>query len=195
MADRVVAAHCHGKPGIMAALAAGVRTIEHGTYLDEEAAAAMRETGAILVTDPHHRPGASWTARRRRRTRMAKLEALADRHAAGGGAGPRGRGDRGDGHRHRDVRRGPAGLVGSQRPRAAAARRVRATRPLEAIEAATANGPATLGPQAPRSGQLRPGYDADLLMLDARSAGRHRRCWPSPDKITGVWKAGSRVKG
>ncbi|HEY8472243.1 MAG TPA: amidohydrolase family protein, partial [Natronosporangium sp.] len=49
MADRVVAAHCHGKPGIMAALAAGVRTIEHGTYLDEEAAAAMRETGAILV--------------------------------------------------------------------------------------------------------------------------------------------------
>src|SRR5512134_3211833 len=49
MADRVVAAHCHGKPGIMAALEAGVRTIEHGTYLDEEACAAMRETGAILV--------------------------------------------------------------------------------------------------------------------------------------------------
>src|SRR5262249_8033549 len=49
MADRVVAAHCHGKPGIMAALEAGVRTIEHGTYLDDEAAEAMRERGAILV--------------------------------------------------------------------------------------------------------------------------------------------------
>src|SRR5260370_23396971 len=49
LADRVVAAHCHGKPGIMAALAAGVRTIEHGTYLDEEACDAMIETGAILV--------------------------------------------------------------------------------------------------------------------------------------------------
>jgi imidazolonepropionase-like amidohydrolase len=48
-AERVVAAHCHGKPGIMAALRAGVRTIEHGTYLDEEAADAMRECGAVLV--------------------------------------------------------------------------------------------------------------------------------------------------
>jgi imidazolonepropionase-like amidohydrolase len=35
LADRVVAAHCHGKPGIMAALKAGVHTIEHGTYLDD----------------------------------------------------------------------------------------------------------------------------------------------------------------
>jgi imidazolonepropionase-like amidohydrolase len=49
MADRIVAAHCHGKPGIMAALEAGVRTIEHGTYLDEEACQAMRELAAILV--------------------------------------------------------------------------------------------------------------------------------------------------
>src|SRR6516165_8401532 len=49
LADRVVAAHCHGKPGIMAALRAGVRTIEHGTYLDDECCDALRETGAILV--------------------------------------------------------------------------------------------------------------------------------------------------
>src|SRR5690606_22494511 len=49
LAERAVAAHCHGKPGMMAALEAGVRTIEHGTYLDEEVAVAMRETGAILV--------------------------------------------------------------------------------------------------------------------------------------------------
>src|SRR5271163_3576361 len=49
LAERVVAAHCHGKPGIMAALQAGVRTIEHGTYLDDECCDAMRETGAILV--------------------------------------------------------------------------------------------------------------------------------------------------
>jgi len=48
-ADRVVAAHCHGKPGIMAALRAGCRTIEHGTFLDEEAADLMRERDAILV--------------------------------------------------------------------------------------------------------------------------------------------------
>src|SRR3984885_14915362 len=49
LAERVVAAHCHGKPGIMAAVEAGVRTIEHGTYLDDEACDALRESGAILV--------------------------------------------------------------------------------------------------------------------------------------------------
>ncbi len=48
-AERVVAAHCHGKPGIMAALKAGVKTIEHGSYLDEEAAELMKEKDAILV--------------------------------------------------------------------------------------------------------------------------------------------------
>ena len=47
MAQRSVMAHCHGKPGIMAAIEAGVRTIEHGTYLDDEACAAMKETGAL----------------------------------------------------------------------------------------------------------------------------------------------------
>src|SRR5258708_19203177 len=49
LAGRVVAAHCHGKPGIMAAIEAGCATIEHGSYLDDEACDAMRETGTILV--------------------------------------------------------------------------------------------------------------------------------------------------
>ena len=35
----------------------------------------------------------------------------------------------------------------------------------QAIEAATANAPATLGSQAPLSGQLKAGYDADLIGL------------------------------
>jgi imidazolonepropionase-like amidohydrolase len=42
-------AHCHGKPGMMAAIEAGVGTIEHGTYLDEEVCDAMVESGTILV--------------------------------------------------------------------------------------------------------------------------------------------------
>jgi imidazolonepropionase-like amidohydrolase len=50
MADRIVAAHRHGKPGMMAAIANGVPTIEHGTYIDEKVADAMRETATILVT-------------------------------------------------------------------------------------------------------------------------------------------------
>src|SRR5207245_9311183 len=48
-ADRVVAAHCHGKPGIMAALRAGCRTIEHGTCLDEGPAHLALERGASLL--------------------------------------------------------------------------------------------------------------------------------------------------
>lgn len=48
-AKRIVAAHCHGKDGIIAALNAGVKTIEHGTYLDEEVCSLMKEKKAIFV--------------------------------------------------------------------------------------------------------------------------------------------------
>ena len=43
------AAHAHGARGIEAAARAGVQTIEHGTYIDEQAAKVMRENGTILV--------------------------------------------------------------------------------------------------------------------------------------------------
>ena len=39
--------------------------------------------------------------------------------------------------------------------------------PLQAIEAATATAPLTLGPQAPRSGRLESGYDADMITVAA----------------------------
>lgn len=44
-----VAAHAHGANGIKAALRAGVDSIEHGTYVDEECIALFNETGAYLV--------------------------------------------------------------------------------------------------------------------------------------------------
>ncbi|MEM6267625.1 MAG: amidohydrolase family protein [Pseudomonadota bacterium] len=44
-----VAAHAHGARGIEAAAKAGVHTIEHGTYIDEAAAKAMRDAGTTLV--------------------------------------------------------------------------------------------------------------------------------------------------
>ncbi|MEZ5492525.1 MAG: amidohydrolase family protein [Gammaproteobacteria bacterium] len=46
---RKVAAHAHGKTGMEAALRAGVDSIEHGSYLDEETADLFVETGAYLV--------------------------------------------------------------------------------------------------------------------------------------------------
>jgi imidazolonepropionase-like amidohydrolase len=65
--------------------------------------------------------------------------------------------------------------------------------PLEAIQAATANGPLTLGPQAPRSGQLAEGYDADLIILDGDPLA-DITILADPAHVVGVWKAGRQVK-
>lgn len=46
---RTAAAHCHGVQGIRNALLAGMDSIEHGTFLDQETAVMMRERGAALV--------------------------------------------------------------------------------------------------------------------------------------------------
>jgi imidazolonepropionase-like amidohydrolase len=65
--------------------------------------------------------------------------------------------------------------------------------PLQAIEAATATGPLTLGPQAPRSGQLAGGYDANVLILDADPLAVIA-VLTDPGHVTGVRTAGRRVK-
>jgi imidazolonepropionase-like amidohydrolase len=49
MLHRKVAAHAHGAEGIKDALRAGVASIEHGTYLDDEAIALFKKHGAYLV--------------------------------------------------------------------------------------------------------------------------------------------------
>jgi len=46
---RKVAAHAHGADGLNAALRAGVDSIEHGSFLDDESITLFRETGAYLV--------------------------------------------------------------------------------------------------------------------------------------------------
>jgi len=191
LAERAVAAHCHGKPGMMAALEAGVRTIEHGTYLDEEVAVAMRETGAILVPtrtiiqeilDSRAVPPYA----------MRKLEEIADRHAEAlalarelGVTVAMGT----------DIALSGTHLPNSwgRNGRELSLLVDSGFAPLEAIEAATANGPATLGPQAPRSGQLVAGYDADVLILDADPLA-DIGVLSKPEHVTGVWKAGRRVK-
>lgn len=44
-----VAAHAHAAAGIKQAVTAGVRSIEHGTYIDDEAMRMMAESGTYLV--------------------------------------------------------------------------------------------------------------------------------------------------
>ena len=52
-----VAAHAHGADGINAALRAGVDSVDHGTFLDDEGVRLMKQTGAYLV--PTLLPGAT----------------------------------------------------------------------------------------------------------------------------------------
>jgi imidazolonepropionase-like amidohydrolase len=46
---RKVAAHAHEAEGVNAALRAGVHSIEHGSYLNDESISLFKETGAYLV--------------------------------------------------------------------------------------------------------------------------------------------------
>ncbi|HKP69586.1 MAG TPA: amidohydrolase family protein [Pyrinomonadaceae bacterium] len=47
--ERKVAAHAHGTEGIKIAVRAGVASIEHGSFLDEEGARMMAERGTFMV--------------------------------------------------------------------------------------------------------------------------------------------------
>jgi imidazolonepropionase-like amidohydrolase len=51
MWGRRVAAHAHGTEGIKRAVLAGVTSIEHGSFLDDEAIQLMKERGTYLVAD------------------------------------------------------------------------------------------------------------------------------------------------
>jgi imidazolonepropionase-like amidohydrolase len=64
---------------------------------------------------------------------------------------------------------------------------------VEAIDAATATAPETLGPQAPRSGRLAEGYHADVIALRANPLD-DRSVWGDPDAVTHIWKTGEPVK-
>ena len=189
-AERIVAAHCHGKAGIMAALKAGVRTIEHGTFLDEEAAQAMKDHNAILVA-----------------TRFVKVR-MHEHGQRNGMAGYAWKKLLETADRHREaialaIRSGVTVACGTDTltsgPDSALAWGLHGLEPvllveagmtpLQAIEAATATGPLTLGPQAPRAGRLEVGWDADLCAL-ARNPVEDIGVLSSPDNVTHVWKTG-----
>lgn len=193
-ADRVVAAHCHGKPGILAALAAGCRTIEHGTYLDEEAAELMLERNAILVPTRFILEQLVAYAKEAAVPDYAlqKAKVVAEHHAKA---------------LRIAVRKGVRIAVGTDIFMSGEATPIRwgmngrelallvdaGMTPLQAIEAATANGPPTLGPLAPKSGVLRPGFDADVIAI-AHDPLADVRVLGDPANVTHVWKSGRLVK-
>jgi len=187
-ADRIVAAHAEGKAGIMAALRCGVRTIEHGDQIDDEVIDLMLEKEIILVPT-------IWIGRQihamsegmpehvqRKMAELIDMGAESIRMAIAAGV-PIAMGT--DMFIH-----GP--LYGTNSLEIAHMVEL-GMDPLVSIESATANGPATLGPQAPLSGQLREDYDADIIALDFNPL-EEPTSWGDPDRVTHVWRSGIGVK-
>jgi imidazolonepropionase-like amidohydrolase len=192
LASRSVAAHCHGKPGIIAALQAGVRTIEHGTYLDDECCDAMRETGAILVPTRTIISELLGSVTDMPSYARSKLEGIAAIHAEAIALA----------YSHgvtiacgTDIAASGADLPNSWGRNGLELSLLVSCglTPLDALAAATANGPLTLGDLAPRSGRLEAGFDADVICV-AGDPLSDISVLSSPESVTAVWKAGRQVK-
>ncbi len=159
-----VAAHAHGRSGANAAVRAGVRSIEHGTYLDDETLALMKRRGTFFVPtlaimsplgDPRGDSADSVALQLRTRAMMRPLrEAVRKAHALGIPIAVGTDGDYGEGDSAR-VR--PAHEIEELVALGFA--------PLEAISAATYQSARLLGIES-RTGSIAVGLDADLLVVE-----------------------------
>lgn len=164
--ERVVAAHAHGEAGIRSAVEAGIHTIEHCTWLTEEIAEMMIEKGTILVPTIYiqkrlYEKGREFGASD---AVMKKIKEVVKQHqktikfaykkgiqiAMG-----------------TDIySSGPDSMV----PWGAHSKELEyyvdvGMSTKEALRTATSMGPKTLGPRAPKSGILKEGYNADIVLL------------------------------
>ncbi|CAD6583675.1 MAG: hypothetical protein ASARMPRED_001470 [Alectoria sarmentosa] len=197
--DRIVAAHCHGKAGILAALKAGCKTIEHGTYMDEKCMHLMREKGAMLIATRTFFEASLKVRELWSPESYAKLEGAAATHkeayamavrsgiriALGTDLGLGG-----------VVSDSPAGKVfshGSNGKELVYAVEASMS-PMEAIEAATANAAETLGPKmAPKSGQVKLDWDADLIAVKGNPL-MDIGILAEAENVSHVWRVGRLYK-
>jgi len=183
---RVVAAHVHGKPGILAALKAGVATVEHMSMADEECIKLVKEQGVIYVATRTIVEGLLATGGAGLPKKIwDKVQLVSTNHLAAYKLA---------------INKGAQIALGTDTPpgfnmavELEYAVKCGMTN-LEAIKAATANGPLTLGPQAPRSGQLKEGYEADIIAIAANPV-ENVKVLQDPDNIKWVWKGGRLFKG
>jgi len=185
---RIVCAHVHGKSACIAAIEAGCKTLEHASYADEEVYKLMIEKDVAYVAtramiDYSLAGGGEGMAPES----WAKLKATASVHLqAYRGA----------------VKAGVKMVMGidtapgflSAAELQSAVEKAGMT-PLEAIKAATANGPLAVGPEmAALSGQLKEGYEADILALEENPLD-DIKVLQDRKVITHVWKGGKLFKG
>ncbi len=188
LAELAVGAHCHGVSGIVAAAKAGVTTIEHNSMMDEPTAELLLEMGTMVVPTRHavdfilslkgQIPNEFWEAEAafaEKHWRSLELAIEAGIPIAVGA----------------DIMQSgdPWGTNGKEVATFVEAGMTH----LEAIEAATANGPLTLGPRAPQSGILKEGYDADVIAIDTNPL-KDITALGNPQRVTMVWKGGNLVK-
>ena len=188
LAELAVAAHCHGLAGTAAAAKAGVTTVEHCSELDPPTAELLLEKGVMVVPTRFaveylaslrgRIPDWAWEAQDEvARTHTAAMElAVSSGVPIAAGADIMVSGD----------------LWGTNGLELAALVEAGMT-PLQAVEAATANGPLTLGGRAPRSGLLAEGCDADVIAVNADPLA-DIRVLGDASQITMVWKGGRLVK-
>jgi imidazolonepropionase-like amidohydrolase len=191
-AKRSVAAHCHGKQGIINALNAGVKTIEHGSYMDEECVELMKEKDAIYVAtalvieefmkDLNQLPPIQRKKLQQTAAHSRYAYSLAIRHGVKIALGT----DQADSDENSWNSHGRNGKEIYYAVKAGMT-------PLQAIEACTATSPETLGKMAPKSGQLKEGYDADLIAL-LHNPLDDIELLSSGDNVTHVWKGGKLFK-
>jgi len=190
---RAVAAHAHGKSGILAAVRAGVHTIEHGSYVDEEVADAMVRNGVMLVSTRNvveqgirHLDTLDPRVAR-------KMLALADSHARAYRTAVRRGVKIALGTDICSSKPGGATTHGNNGNELAWAVQVGGMTALQAIEAGTINSAETLGPLMPKKGLIRVGWDADLIALDENPLA-NIDLFREADNIRWVWKGGEMVK-
>jgi imidazolonepropionase-like amidohydrolase len=160
-----VAAHAHGAEGIKRAVRAGVRSIEHGSLIDDEGIALMKEKGTWLVADIYNGDYIATVGRERKwsaeilrkndetteaqRAGFRKAVAAGVRIAYGTDSGV---------YPHRFVARQLPYMV-----------RYGMT-PMQAIQSATMSGAELIGWQD-RVGSLTPGKFADIIAVPGDALG------------------------
>ena len=184
--ERSVAAHVHGKAGIIAAVQAGVTSVEHVSFADHECIDLIKEKGTIyvatrtivellLASGGRGIPKQSWEKAKQ----CGKVSAGAYKLAVEGGVTCA-----------LGTDTSPGFNMAMELDYAVQAGMTN----LEAIKAATANGPLTVKAQAPKTGQLKVGYEADFIGVTDNPVEDVKVLQPK-ENTKWVWKGGKLFKG
>jgi imidazolonepropionase-like amidohydrolase len=156
---RKATAHAHGKSGIDLALRAGVDSIEHGSFIDDETARLFKQRGAYLVPTIHAfesvirqgRAGERPAASAAKAEEVAKVVKESHRRAVAAGV---------------KVAFGTDSGVGPHGTNALEFGWMRelGMAPAATVRAATVDAAALLG-QSNRIGRIAPGMDADIIAV------------------------------